>query len=162
MEFFNALTQRLYDMGLDIDVETSSYNDFDAVRPGLARMRQIFADIKQMDDAKHRQFTGVSNARILENIKQYASLPAEVIIRVPTIVGVNADAENIRATARFVHRYLPKARMELLPYHKFGVGKYEALGLPLPPNEFKTPSAAMMEELNSIITAEGVALISFR
>lgn len=160
--FFNALTSRLYDMGVSLDMETSSCCDFDAVRPGLERMDLIFADIKQMDDQKHRQFTGVSVYPILETIKRYRELSARVVVRVPTIVGVNADEENIRATAAFVHQNLPGAKMELLPYHRYGESKYEALSLPLPPRTFATPDDAQMKRLQEIIQEEGCSLISFR
>ena len=87
-----------------------------------------------------KKFTGVPNERILENIKQLAELSARVVIRIPTIEGVNADEENIRKSGEFVKKYLPRAEMELLPYHKFGFGKYEALGIDLPDAAFGTPT----------------------
>lgn len=160
--FFNALARRLYDMGIDLALETSGCYDFDAVRPGLECMELIFTDIKHMDDAKHRQFTGVSVQPILENIKRYRELPARVVIRVPVIQSVNTEDNNIRQTAAFVHEYLPRAKMELLPYHCYSDMKYEALGMALPPRIFQTPDPEQMAHLNELIRAEGVETVSFR
>ena len=138
-ELLEYLSSRLYDMGFSLDIESCGYFEFERVRSSLERMDLIFMDLKHMDSALHEKFTGVPNERILENIKQLAELSARVVIRIPTIEGVNADEENIRKSGEFVKKYLPRAEMELLPYHKFGFGKYEALGIDLPDAAFGTP-----------------------
>lgn len=160
--FFNALARRLYDMGIDLALETSGFYDFETVRPGLERMELIFTDIKHMDDTKHRQFTGVSVQPILETIKRYRELRAQIVIRVPVIQSVNTEDNNIRETAAFIHRYLPQAKMELLPYHCYSDMKYEALGMALPSRTFQTPTPEQMAHMNALIRAEGVETISFR
>lgn len=119
-------------------------------------------DLKHMDSALHEKFTGVPNERILENIKQLAELSARVVIRIPTIEGVNADEENIRKSGEFVKKYLPRAEMELLPYHKFGFGKYEALGIDLPDAAFGTPTKEKMEHLKGILREIGISLADFK
>ena len=111
-------------MGYSMAIETCGVFDFEAVRPSLERMDLIFMDLKHMDSAAHKRWTGAGNEKVLENMAKLAQLPAEVVIRIPCIGGVNADEDNIRRSAAFVHRTLPKARMELLPYHEFGKIKY--------------------------------------
>ena len=161
-EFLNELSETLYDMGFHLAMETCGYFDFDALKPILQRMDLIFMDLKHMDSAKHAYFTGVGNEKILENIKRLKELSAEIVIRIPVIKGVNADAENIKASAAFVHTHLPQAKMELLPYHKFGFGKYEALGMETPDDTFAAPTENEMEELRKIITDSGVCLADYR
>ena len=161
-EFLNELSETLYDMGFHLAMETCGYFDFDALKPILQRMDLIFMDLKHMDSAKHAYFTGVGNEKILENIKRLKELPAEIVIRIPVIKGVNADAENIKASAAFVHTHLPQAKMELLPYHKFGFDKYEALGMETPDDTFAAPTENEMEELWKIITDLGVCLADYR
>lgn len=161
-EFLNELSETLYDMGFHLAMETCGYFDFDALKPILQRMDLIFMDLKHMDSAKHAYFTGVGNEKILENIKRLKELSAEIVIRIPVIKGINADAENIKASAQFVHTHLPQAKMELLPYHKFGFGKYEALGMETPDDTFAAPTENEMEELRKIITDLGVCLADYR
>lgn len=161
-EFLDCLTKRIYDMGYSMDLETCGYFDFDSVRDSLARMDLIFMDLKHMDSARHEQLTGVPNEKILENIRRLGELPGQAVIRIPVIGGANDDEENIRRSASFVRENLPKARMELLPYHTFGTIKYEALGLPYDHPEFTRPDAEHMQRLRKIVEEEGVTLADFR
>ena len=160
--FLDELTARIYDMGLPMALETCGQFDFDCLRPTLERFDLIFMDLKLMDDEKHRRYTGASNARILENIGRLAELPADVVIRIPVVGGVNDDEENVRRSAAYVHAHLPKARMELLPYHALGKVKYEALGLAYPQDGFTTPTEEALRALEEVVRAEGVPTVRFR
>ncbi|MDD3343970.1 MAG: glycyl-radical enzyme activating protein [Sulfurospirillaceae bacterium] len=86
-------------------------------------------DLKVMDDAKHKQYTGVSNAQILSNLQLLATTNVNINIRIPLISGVNDDDENIHQTAQFI-KSLKKAlvMVNILPYHNIAQKKYEKLG----------------------------------
>ena len=127
----------------------------------LKRMDLIFMDLKHMNTIQHKKFTGVYNEKILENMKRLKETGAKIVIRIPVIEGVNAYEENIFASGEFVKKYLPNARMELLPYHKFGFGKYQALSLDLPQSDFQTPTKQKMEYLKSILTKMDIQLADF-
>ena len=161
-DFLRYLSGEIYDMGYSMDIETSGYFDFDEVRDILGRMDLIFMDLKIFDDDLHREYTGVSNRLILDNIARLAELSTEKVIRIPVIGGVNDNEDNIRASAKYVHLVLPEARMELLPYHEFGKIKYEAAGIPYAGQDFFRPSAERMDELRKIVQEEGVTPADFR
>ena len=183
-EFLDCMSREIYDMGYSMDIETCGMFDWNRVSHILARMDLIFMDLKIFDSEKHKEYTGVSNERILENIANLAVFGQqdtdifeiadaegrtgndghgpEIVIRIPVIGGVNDDDENIRASAEYVHRHLPHARMELLPYHRYGQIKYEALGVPYDHPEFRTPDKAEMERLRDIVRSEGVEIADFR
>ena len=160
-ELFNYLTKHIFDMGYSMDMETCGCFDFEVVRESLERMDLIFMDLKLMDDMKHRLYTGVSNKKTFENIKRLHEVPARVVIRIPIIGGVNDDAENVRRSAAYVHEHLPKAKIELLPYHNFGTIKYEALGIPYQHQEFYRLAKEDLERLKEIIRSEGVEIADF-
>ena len=163
-EFLDYVSGELYDSGISIDLESCGYFDFDAVRPALERMDLIFMDLKHMDPEEHRKYTGVSNDRILENIRCLGSLrnKPEIVIRIPVIGGVNNTEENIAASAAFVHEALPDAKMELLPYHTFGKIKYEAIGMPFDQGGFYTPDKEEMKKLRGIAAAQGPEIADYR
>ena len=98
----------------------------------VARRTDLFLyDLKMMDSEKHRKWVGVPNEKILENLKLLAETGVKIIIRIPLIGGVNDDAENMEATARFVASLSgEKKEVNLLPYHKIAQIKYQKLGRP--------------------------------
>lgn len=163
-ELLDCLSRELYDAGYSLDIESCGYFDFERVRPSLERMDLIFMDLKHMDPDVHKEYTGVSNGLILENIAKLGTLPQspDVVIRIPVIGGVNNSEENIASSAAYVHDVLPSAKMELLPYHRLGMVKYDALGLPFGQDGFYTPDKEEMKKLRSIAAAQGVTITEFR
>lgn len=163
-ELLDHLSRELYDAGYSIDIETCGYFDFERVRPSLERMDLIFMDLKHMDPEEHEKYTGVSNERILENMARLGTLPnsPDVVIRIPVIGGVNSSEDNIAASAAYVHSVLPGARMELLPYHRLGMVKYDALGMPFGQEDFYTPGKEEMKKLRGIAAAQGPEIADFR
>lgn len=160
--FLRTLTERLYDMGISLALETCGCFDFDEVKDILEKMNLIFCDIKLMSEEKHRQFTGVSNQVILQNIPRIASLDVPLVIRIPVIHGVNTDEENLKQTFCFIREHAPHARLELLPYHTFGEEKYRQLGLELPPASFGRPAEAELAAWEKTASEMGIKTISFR
>lgn len=156
------LVNRLYDRGINLAIETSGYFEFEEVMDILKKLDLIFIDLKHMDDMKHRKFTGVSNEKILNNIKMLNEVNDNVVVRVPLIVGVNADKENIIKTAKYVKDSVKNPKLELLPYHSLGDEKYEALGFEKPSRDFIRPSAELIKELNQLIQSEGVEVVSYK
>ncbi len=106
---------------------------------GLAATRHVLAvapftdlflyDLKLMDEARHRQFTGVSNTLILGNLKALSGVHRQIWIRVPVIPGVNDSAADLEAAARFAGGIPGVCQVNLLPYHRIGVAKFHRLGL---------------------------------
>jgi pyruvate formate lyase activating enzyme len=110
-------------------------------------------DYKQMNSERHKKWTGVGNKRILENFKKaYESFPdIDFIARTPLIPGVNADEEHIRAVLDFIKPYKNVIDYELLPYHRFGLAKYELLGEVYELADYQTPSDEVVKHFEAII-----------
>ena len=80
-----------------------------------------------MNNKKHKEFTGVGNELILENISKIAALKKEIIIRVPIITGCQGSLEEVESIAEFA-RSLKIKEVHLLPYYRLGESKYSQLG----------------------------------
>ena len=161
-EFLDELTEAVYDRGFDQAMETSAYFDLNRVQHILDRIDLLFTDIKHMDPAMHKRWTGADNERILSNIAAIGAKRRGMVVRVPTIIGINGDDDNIRRTAQFVKKHLQDPCMELLPYHPYGEDKYTQLGMPYDSNQFRTPDAEELRHLNGIIESEGVRVVSYK
>jgi len=108
-------------------IETSGYAQPEVFESVIEKMQYVMMDLKLMDDAQHRKYTGVSNERILRNARTLIAGGRPCRIRIPLIPGVNDTEENLRATAAFIAD-CGKAPVELLPYHKTAGAKYAMVG----------------------------------
>ena len=158
-EFLKALIEAFDDLGVDMALETACSFRWETLAHHLGRLSLIFADIKHMDDSIHRSLTGQGNAEILENIGHLGQLGIRMVIRIPLIPGVNDDEINLIETARFVRTVLPGTPIEILPYHNFGMSKYQALGLTAP--VFEVPDRDDVARARTWIEREGVATTDF-
>lgn len=162
LEFLGRLTRRLYDMGVSLAIETCGCFEFEKVKDILEKMDMIFCDIKHMDKQKHIEFTGRSNKNILENIRRLGRLGPSLVIRIPVIHGVNTEAENMNAAFTFLKKEVPEAKLELLPYHTFGEGKYKELGLTPPSAAFETPDIKELDLWYEKARQMGIGTVSYR
>ncbi len=118
----------------------------------------IITDIKHMDPAKHREYTGAGNELILSNIVKTAQEGKPLIIRVPVVPEHNNDEENMHATARFIIEKLNNrvTQVQLLPYRQLGAEKYKSLGREYP-MEYLVPPERSVWEMNIKYLAELLA-----
>lgn len=159
-DFLRQLVLACGRIGLDTAVETCGFYDWQPVKDIFGQLNCVFIDCKHMDDAVHRQWTGVGNRRILENIKRISRLPLRTIVRVPLISEVNANEENIRKMCQFLVRETAVTELELLPYHDYGKAKQQAAGLP--EHSFSAPGEAAIARLKAIIAGYGIKLADFK
>ena len=54
------------------------------------------------------------------------------------------------------------ATLELLPYHRYGEGKYRRLGLTPPGGEFAAPAPAQLDHWRQMARDAGVEVVSYR
>lgn len=148
-DFALALTEacQRHDIGVAIETSMALY------RPDLlAQMSLIIADVKLWDDTRHREYTGVGNTAILENIRRADTLGVPILVRTPIIPTVNDTVGEIAAIRDFVKTLKHAVGYELLPYHPFGLDKAQALGLEMP--RFPEPTREQMETLRAVARCE--------
>ncbi|MBQ7170793.1 MAG: glycyl-radical enzyme activating protein [Clostridia bacterium] len=142
-DFVLALIERLKREKINVMIETCGFAD-PAVFARIAGMvDRVYFDVKLLDEAEHIRYTGQSNKPILENLRTAAKL-TETVVRVPLIPGVNMTGAFAADLAALLAP-LPVAAVELLPYHRLGVGKYRELGRPYALAD--TPLASREENL---------------
>ncbi len=161
-DFLKELTDALYDDGCSLALETCGVFDFDPLAPTLAKMDQIFYDLKHLDPEVHRKFTGMDNKLILENLPRVAALGPDLVVRVPVVKGFNGDDASLEAIFRWLADRVPGGKIELLPYHRFGEEKYRQLGRPLPPASFTVPSPGELDRWRARAADHGLTVVSYR
>jgi pyruvate formate lyase activating enzyme len=156
-EFLRQLVAACNRQGIDTAVETSGYFNWDQIDDIFERLDSVFVDIKHMDEEVHKTLTGVSNHRILGNIKLISQMHPKTIVRVPLIGEVNANEKNIREMCEFLKLNTQVKNVELLPYHHLGESKYNAVGAIS--HTFTTPETTEIEKIKKIITDYGLCIV---
>ncbi|MBE0625227.1 MAG: glycyl-radical enzyme activating protein [Burkholderiales bacterium] len=152
-DFSAALLAGAHERGFNTAIETACNVPWSFVEKVLPHVDTVLHDHKLTIPERHKKWTGVGNERILANFKKaYETFPdIDFIARTPLIPGVNADEEHIRAVLAFIRPHKNVIDYELLPYHRFGLGKYEHLGKVYELDDYKTPSDEVVQRLQAII-----------
>ena len=146
--------------GLHTAVDTSGY----APRAHLLELAPLvdlfLYDLKLMDPERHRQLTGIPNEPILENLRALGAVHRDIRVRIPVIPGVNDDEAELEAAARFAAGVPGVQAVELLPYHRAGMQKFERLGREYRLADVASPSPERVEELAELFRAHGLVTTS--
>lgn len=160
-DFARELLRLCREADIDTAVETNLALPFEQMEKLLPYMDKAYYDIKLMDDTKHREYTGVSNAAVLANAKRLAAHGIPAVVRTPLIPGYTATAENVAAIAAFLGTLGNVERYELLNYNPLGEPKYAALGMEYPLHGVKRLGRAELEALAAAARGYGVP-VSYR
>ena len=145
--------------GFHRTVDTTLFCSEENVKRVAERCELFLVDLKLMDSEKHRFYTRVGNEQILNNIRMLSEMGKKFWIRIPLIVGINADDENLEASAKFLTSLPTKPEMvNLLVYHDVGIGKHARLGTKYNPEAFpmEAPSEKMQQHALNILQRYGL------
>ncbi len=128
----------------------------------------VICDLKSADPERHLQFTGIPNARALDNLRKAASSLPWLLIRVPLVTGFNDDQASLDWTVSFLSSLralrqeslkLP-LRVEVLRMHHMGSPKRKALGEAYPMEGVAEPSQELLAQIKRRLDEAGVESVS--
>lgn len=160
-EAVTSLLAACKQVGIHTAIETSGYTPREHLKK-IAQVCDLFLfDIKHMDPKQHIHWTGVNNELILSNVVWLLQNDYNVNIRMPLLKGVNHDDEEIRRRIEFLLPYKDYKNfkgVDLLPYHKMGVGKYAQMDRPYPMDSHPDPklSSEELEHIRNQFEAAGI------
>lgn len=124
----------------------------------LMRVTDLFLlDIKHIDSAEHRKLTGWDNDNILELARFLVQNHRHLWIRHVLVPGITTDEEELRRLRAFLDelRSIDAAcveRVEVLPYHRLGIAKYDKLGIPYSLRKTDPPTQEEIQKAEAILT----------
>lgn len=142
------------DRGIHTTLDTCGYAPAESFQLVAKHVDLFLFDLKVIDRDRHREFTGVPNDLILNNLRWLAEQRRPVIVRVPVIPGYTDDGVNLSAIAAFT-RSLGLARVDLLPYHRIAADKYRRLHLDYRMGDAETLPAQKMNEIATSFSRDG-------
>lgn len=114
----------------------------------------VLLDLKHIDKMKHKKLTGLTNEHILEFARYLSDSNVPVWIRHVLVPGVTDDEKDLINLGEFIKTLNNVKKVEVLPYHKLGVYKWEALGLEYPLKDINPPSEERAEWALNILTVK--------
>ena len=155
-EYLLALLLACRELEIHTALDTCGFADWSTINRLFPYVDLFLYDIKLMDPVRHKKLTGVSNIRILENLQRLSKLGRDIIVRVPIIPGANDDDENIRAIGVFAAALPHLTRVDILPYHRAAINKYERMHKAYALSEVQPPPSEQMEKIQQIFEGYGL------
>lgn len=112
----------------------------------------ILLDIKHINPKKHKKLTGMTNDHIIQFARFLSEHKVAVWIRHVLVPTVTNDEKDLNELGDFIGTLKNVKKVEILPYHKLGVYKWEALGLEYPLKDINPPSDEEVEKAYEILT----------
>ena len=154
-DFVVALLDAFRKEGLHTALETSGHAPPEVFNRVSSISDLILFDIKHYDSNRHAEGTGVKNNLILENLKSALDRKIPVLPRLPVIPGYNDSKEDARGFVSLL-RSMSLDRVQLLPFHQLGEGKYETLNMPYAMKGVPQLHGEDLEEFKRTITDAGI------
>jgi pyruvate formate lyase activating enzyme len=119
--------------GMHVVLDTSGYAEASAFVDVASRVDIVLFDIKLIDAAAHRRWTGQDNGPILRNLALLEELERPFVARIPLVPGVTDTQDNLSAIASTLALSPTLMEAQLLPYNRAAGGKYAACGMSFQP-----------------------------
>ena len=110
----------------------------------IAPLADLFLfDLKIINNLQHKEFTGVDNKLILENLDWLLKNNYPLRVRIPVVPECNFTNESLTQFLQYLSGK-PVEAIDLLPYHAIAAAKYERFQIP---NVLKNVPTVKKEEL---------------
>lgn len=130
--FCRELIRLCHAEGIHTAIDSCGYPCTEETLAALDAADLVLFDLKGMDSARHQENTGAGNEEILRTFEHLRATNKPVIVRAPLVPGYNDSPEELAALGRLLRESPNVERVDLMPYHEYGVSKYEEIGLAYP------------------------------
>ena len=156
--FVKELLDGCREHGVHTAVDTAGSIPLTACRGAVDAADMLLLDIKDIDSADCRQLTGMGNERAFELLDYCEETGKPVWIRHVVVPGLTLDWDKLGRLADRLSSYRCVEKAELLPFHKLGEYKWEALGRTYSLTDVQPPAREEMEKAREIFRSRGIQL----
>lgn len=122
------LLMRAKENGIHTAIETCGYFDEKHI-PALVKATDLFLyDVKDTVEKRHVENVGVSNAKILSNLRAIDEAGGNVVLRCIMLRGENTDKAHLDGIVALFRSLKHCKSVEIFSYHHYGESKYVSLG----------------------------------
>lgn len=155
-EFTFGLLRGAESAGINTVLDTNGYWDWQDIEKMLPYIDSFHYDLKIMDSARHKFYTGVGNEIILENLQKLSGIGKDLVVVMPLIEEINGSEDNISAFVAFIKALPQVPKVQILPYHSLYLTKTKKLGRNC--ELFANSGAELIEKVKKMLVSEGICL----
>ena len=130
--FCRELIRLCHAEGIHTAIDSCGYPCTEETLAALDAADLVLFDLKGLNSARHQENTGAGNEEILRTFEHLRATNKPVIVRAPLVPGYNDSPEELAALGLLLRESPNVERVDLMPYHEYGVSKYEEIGLAYP------------------------------
>lgn len=164
INFVMAILQECRQRGVNTAMETSFFAPWSDIEKVLPLLDTLFVDLKHPDSSMHREFTGVDNALLLDNIARLdeSSFTGDVHLRIPLVPGVNDSDTTLKQMLAIAAKLNKIQEIEILPYHRLGVTTYTWLDQDYMLDDVRLPEREYIEERVNFLRKQQIVDVPIR
>ncbi|MEO5875774.1 MAG: pyruvate formate-lyase-activating protein [Streptosporangiaceae bacterium] len=154
--FTGELLRRCHQAGLHTALDTSGFLGDRATDALLADVDLVLLDIKSWDPAGYHDLTRAEIEPTLRFARRLGRLNRRVWVRFVLVPGITDALENVEGIASFVAGLTNVEFVDVLPFHRLGVAKYQELGLRFPLADVAPPGPELLTRVHAQFRAHGI------
>jgi len=160
IRFLEALLRRCKrDLGLHTAVDTSGFLGDRASDAFLDLVDLFLLDIKSGDPDTYRLVTSADLEPTLRFARRLSERGNRMWLRFVLVPGLTDDVENVAAVAAFASTLSGVERVEVLPFHQLGAGKWAELGLAYQLADVAPPTPELVARVEAQFRAHGLNVV---
>lgn len=145
--------------GIHTAIETCLFASHDVAEKVADAADFIQFDIKTMDPELHKRLTSIDNSYILDNASMILKSSKPALVRFPLVPGVNDSLDGAEKLGAFLETQRAGVTLEVLKYHRMGVGLYEELGRKYELPYVQPPTTEEFEKFCSVLSKYDIRVI---
>ena len=157
-KFLKSLLMRCKELDIHTAVDTSGYSSKEAFESIIPYTDLFLFDLKIMDEAEHKKYTGVSNKIILRNLTYLSESAKKIRIRIPLIPDITDTKSNLRQIAKFLSELKNISNVDLLPYNELSEGKNKKFSSKVKLENLKMQSDESLDKIKKTFEPLGVEI----
>lgn len=154
--FTAGIFRRCKELGLHTALDTSGFLGARATDGLLTDTDLVLLDIKSFDARAYRKLTGAGLSPTLDFATRLDRSGVPVWIRYVLVPGWTDDPAAVDGLGAFLAGLGNVDRVDVLPFHRLGAHKYDALGLPFPLRDTPAPDPDLVERVRGQFREHGL------
>ncbi len=149
-EFVSELFERLQQAGIHTALDTAGIGDLNGARAVLLHTDLVLCDLKFAKGEDYSQYCNGNMNTVTAFLRMTESLYVPLWIRHVVVPDLTDSKENILKIASISARFSNLQKLELLPFKKICIAKYDTLGIKFPLNDYAECTDAAIQKLNKL------------